>query len=392
MAMDLFSRDELRTLLGHDRTPRISVFMPTTRGGGQEDKILWKNRLREAEDLLTAAGRRAPEVETLLRPGRVLLEDTPFWMNVSDGLAAFFAPELARCYRLPLSFTEQVAVGQRFQVKPLLPLLSGNGRFYLLAVSHRGVRLFLGTRRTIQEVDLQRLPADLSQVPRYEEGYWRMAPAEAEGGAGLEVLIPGPAAVAAGSKEEVRRYFQRVDHGLQRLLRADPAPLVLAGEGDLVGLYRQASSSGHLLPEDVEVQPDRFDARGLHDPAWAAVQSHFQQVEEKVAALYRQLAGTGRTTNDLAQIVAAAHQGQIQYLFVTLGREQWGTFDPATGQVALHPTARTGDEDLVNLAAVYALSHKATVYPVEPGRAPDNTPLAALYWLPIGERSSKRMV
>jgi hypothetical protein len=33
-----------------------------------------------------------------------------------------------------------------------------------------------------------------------------------------------------------------------------------------------------------------------------------------------------------------------------------------------------------------------TVYAVEPDQVPARTPLAAIFWLPIGERSSKRTV
>jgi hypothetical protein len=94
--------------------------------------------------------------------------------------------------------------------------------------------------------------------------------------------------------------------------------------------------------------------------------------------------------NDLAAIVVAAAQGQIQFLFVALGQERWGTFDPGTHKVEVHARAEPGDEDLVNLAAVWALSHKATVYAVAPEDVPDRAPLAAIFWLPLGERSSKK--
>src|SRR5262249_21265471 len=113
---------------------------------------------------------------------------------------------------------------------------------------------------------------------------------------------------------------------------------------------------------------------------------------ERIAALYQQLAGTGRTANDLVQVVATAHQGQLQYLFVPTRTECWGTFDATTGKAELHHQRQPGDEDLLNLAAVFALSHKATVYAVEPGEVPGGGAVAAIYWLPLGQRSSKRTI
>jgi hypothetical protein len=42
-----------------------------------------------------------------------------------------------------------VVVTDRFHIKPLLPLLSGDGRFYVLALSQSEVRLLQGTRYSV---------------------------------------------------------------------------------------------------------------------------------------------------------------------------------------------------------------------------------------------------
>src|SRR5437870_13633150 len=114
--MDHFSRDDLRALLKNTATPCVSFLMRTTRGASQQDKLRWKNQLREAEELLTGEGRRTPEVRELLSPARALLDEVPFWQNVSDGLAAFLAPGLFRPYRLPLAFDDQVVAAAHFHV------------------------------------------------------------------------------------------------------------------------------------------------------------------------------------------------------------------------------------------------------------------------------------
>src|SRR5262245_6125038 len=162
--MDLFSRDDLRALLTNRQTPCVSLFMPTTRGVRHEDKKRWKNVVREAEECLTAAGSRTSEARDLLRPAQELLHDVPFWLNVSEGLAAFLSPEIVRFYRLPLTFDDQVIVTDHFQVKPLLPLLTDDGRFYVLALSQKSVRLLLGTRQTIGEVALQGVPTSFDEA------------------------------------------------------------------------------------------------------------------------------------------------------------------------------------------------------------------------------------
>jgi hypothetical protein len=66
-------------------------------------------------------------------------------------------------------------------------------------------------------------------------------------------------------------------------------------------------------------------------------------------------------------------------LFVAAGSELWGTFDPQTSRVAVHPTRQAGDEDLVNLAATQTLLSGGTVYCVAPDRMPADAPLAAVF-------------
>src|SRR5205085_10837355 len=108
-----------------------------TRGAAQEDKIRWKNQLRKAEELLNARNRHA-ETKDLLGPAHDLLTDIPFWQNVSNGLAVFLAPGVFRAYRVPLVLDDLVVVAEHFQIKPLLPLLNNEGRFYILALSQTG--------------------------------------------------------------------------------------------------------------------------------------------------------------------------------------------------------------------------------------------------------------
>src|SRR5207253_1889665 len=102
---------------------------------------------------------------------------------------------------------------------------------------------------------------------------------------------------------------------------------------------------------------------------------------DKIAALYRQLAGTGRTAKEIAEIVPAAYQGRIQFLFVASDREQWGRFDADKQQLQSHDRPEPGDEDLLNFAAVHTLNHKGKVYAVESGEVPDRSSMAAIFWL-----------
>ena len=72
--------------------------------------------------------------------------------------------------------------GDRFHLKPLLPLLTGDGRFYVLAVSQNAVRLLQGTRHSIHEIRPELMPKSFADATHFwgkeREQDFRVRPAE----------------------------------------------------------------------------------------------------------------------------------------------------------------------------------------------------------------------
>jgi hypothetical protein len=385
--MDIFTQVDLKTLSGAVQGPCVSLFMPAHRGGSEQDPIRWKNLLRRAEELLTARGMRATAVQELLRPATHLVDDVAFWKGQSDGLAFFLAPGLARRYRVPLPLAELVVVGERFHLKPLLPLLARDGRFYVLAISQNRVRLLQGSAHAVDEVDLKGVPANLAEALRFHD---RDEPLRFHGrptsSGGWGAIFSGQGVGIDDHKDDLLRYFQQIDRGLHELLREAKAPLVLASVEYLWPIYRQANTYPHLLDQGVGGNPDRLSAQELHGRAWAVVGPAFQKARDSAAAQYDQLSGTGRTANDLAEVVGAAVQGKVETLFVARDVERWGTFDAAAGSLVIHDRQQVGDEDLLNLAALHTLQHRGTVYAVDGREVPGHTPVAAIFWLPMARK------
>jgi len=398
--MDLFTRADLRELLAAP-PPCVSLFLPTHRGGGEEDPIRFRKLLRQAEERLQEQGQRASEVREFLQPLTRLLDEAPFWRHQSDGLAMFLASGFLRIYRLPWSFPEELHVGKQFCVTPLLPLLQNDGRFYVLALSQNRVRLLQGTRLLLRPVDLSRLPftlvgpkgvpANLAEAllthDRDEPLTYHTRPTSSGSWA---AIYEGHGVGIDDHKDDLLRYFQRIDRGLHEVLREEKAPLVLAAVEYLHPLYRQASSYPHLLPEGIEGNPDRLSDQELHQRAWSLVEPLFQRRVQQDIALYHQALPAGRATADVREIVPAASRGQFQVLFVAMGRHVWGVFDPNANLVALHDPPQPGDEDLSNLAAIHTLRHGHTVHALRWEEMPTGSPLAAIYHLPPPKHEGKR--
>jgi hypothetical protein len=387
--MDLFTPEELRALLRNQQTPCLSIFLSTHRGGAEEDPIRWGNCLTEAEDHLTGVGLRAPEARAFLEPARRLLDAPDFWRQQSDGLAFFLANNFSRSYRLPLSFPDRVIVSKDFHVKPLLPLLSEDGVYFVLALSHNHVRLLECTRDRGRLVDLPGIPASLTEATRAHDSdaslqfHGRIG---AQGAGGGKPIFYSHGGDIDHDKEEMLRFFQRIDHGVHAVLKNQRAPLVLAAVDYLHGIYREVNSYYQLLPQGIEGNPDRLGERELRERAWPLVQPHFQALLQRTQQQYRQLAGTGETLSELAEILAAAVEGHIKQLLIARDQERWGRYDPQTHFVEVREQPRPGDEDLLNVAAIHTLRHGGEIHAIAAREMPEGREAAAILRQPLAAR------
>jgi hypothetical protein len=390
MALNLLTRDDLKSWMAEHRSGAISIFMPTFRKGRETEQnpIRLKNLLREAEARLLDRGVSSLEAQSLLEPAQALVLDTLFWQYQQDGLALFIAVGLFRYYRFPLDFSEFVAVGNRFYIKPLLPLLSGDGQFFVLALSKNEVRLLKGTRNSVDQVDLEDVPQSLARYLRFDDPekqlQFHTGTTQRRGQRAAIFHGHGVGTNEAQHKVNLLRYFHEVDAGVQELLRSEnrpvaQAPLVLAGVEYLLPLYREANTYPSLLEEGIEGNPEEFSPEELHQRAWSLVRPYFQRAQEEASAAYSRLAGSEQASDEIREIVVAAHQGRVDTLFVALGLQQWGSFEPRSSRVLLHEKQETADGDLLDLAALATLLNGGTVYAVEPTRVPGGGLMAAIF-------------
>ncbi len=137
--MDTLNLDEFKNLMEKCGDVCVSIFMPTHKAGpeSQQDPIRLKNLIKKAEDMLVEKGLRSPEAKAMLQPAQDLVQDGLFWSHQNGGLAIFLSREHTGIHVLPSAFEELVVVADRFHVKPILPLMSTDARFYVLAVSQK---------------------------------------------------------------------------------------------------------------------------------------------------------------------------------------------------------------------------------------------------------------
>lgn len=384
--MTQLSRGQLEALLDASADPSISIYLPTERKGAetQQNPIRFKNLLRDVEKQLTEQGLEKPEVAEMLEPLRRMVDDHELWQHQEDGLAVFRSADLLETYPLPVKFSELALVNDHFYLKPLFALFRGDGRFHILALSLRSVRLLAATRYDVREVELgDEVPTSLLEAvgEELEEQHIQYhTGSKVSQGGGSPVYHGQGGGEKEDQKQEIYQFLNRLDHALKKYLGDRSTPLVLAGVDYLRAIYRDASDHPNLVEEGISGSPEKVRAEELHEKAWEIVRPLLLAQREKEAERYAEMAAAGKGSSALEEVIPAAFDGRIETLFVARGQRRWGSFDTQTRELKLYEEPRNGSDDLLDLAAVRTFMNGGTVYALEGDQLPAGArPVAAIF-------------
>ncbi|MGB5963181.1 MAG: hypothetical protein WBG73_21270 [Coleofasciculaceae cyanobacterium] len=391
--MNSFTIDELTTLTTASKTC-ISIYAPMERLGieTQQNPIRLKNLVRQAVEKLLALGLPEQDAKDLLQPIHEL-DTYHFWQHQSDGLAIFLSPNQFRYYCLPIAFPELTVVGDRFHIKPLLQLMSGDGTFSVLALSQNQVRLFQGTRYHLKEVELKPrlrsaltlseaegltdVPTNIAAALQYDDPQ-KSLQTHTGSSKGNSAIFHGQGAGNEDRKNDLLSYFRQVNNGLESFFKNQQAPLILVGVDYLLPIYHEANTYANLLPDGITGNPETLTLDELHTQAWQIAQPYFDLAKVSKVSHYEELQGGEQTANTIEKVVTAAYCQRVETLFVPIDQTVWGVFNPEANSIQIHAQQETGDEDLLDLAALHTLTNGGTVYAVEQGDVPEHKAIAAI--------------
>lgn len=389
--MTIFERKDFERLAKVDHYPSVSIYIPTHQSGmetleGQDAKLL-KDKVHDAREWLIRKGYDKKDADAYLKQAYELVEDNTFWRYQLDGLAVFISNNVFEYYRVPLSFDELVTVNQKFDLKPLLPLLSENDRFYLLTLSQHNVRLFEGNVTTLREIDIsEKVPQNFEDVlgkdEQEDEIQHHAMPTSGTGGA-TQPVYHSHRSEAQEKQRELRKFFSQVDEGLQEILPSDPndrTPLVIAGVDYLLPIYREVNSYKYLLPEGIQGNQDHEVLDRLHEKAWKIISSHFDDDVQKTVERFNRVYGAGKASEIIDDIIVNAQSGLVDTLFLERGVDFWGQVDLSQNMIEKHKNYQQGDECLLNLSAVNTILTGGQVYLLDRDNLPStNSPAAAIF-------------
>ena len=381
----MFLRHDLDELLAFDKSPAISLYLPTHPAGREvrQDAIRLRNLLSEAADRLAARDMRKPAIDALLQPTRNLVDDEEFWRYQDEGLAIFLGPAFDRIHKLPIAVPEELTIAGHFCIKPLLPLIDAAGSFWVVALSASRTRLYQGSRWTFAEVTGLDLPQGIAEIwdeTEYQETH-KASPVgrPQRGPAGLahaQALGDAPEEL---HKTQLIELLHRIAASLEPVIKRQPAPVILAAEPKIQGQFRDIAKWKELLPGGILEFPDARPDEELRNKAWA-VFAPLEEAErgEWLGHLRTLLGNNGRATTTPEEIVKAARYGRVDRLFLSDGQPLWGSFDEANDRVVAHREPGEGDDDLFDYAALMTLRQGGNVTLVDRAQLPPAGPAAAI--------------
>jgi hypothetical protein len=378
--MENLTLDQIKELAQKTENPSISIFLPTHRAGleTQQDPIRFKNLLRDAEKQLLDGGMGPRDVSALLQSAQALLDDTNFWNHQSDGLAVFVSVDDFHSYALPFRVEELLVIAQSYYVKPVLPLFTNNGHYYILAISLNEVRLFEGTRYGVGQMALpDGIPANMEEALRLDDPQKTLQMHPGGGGGMFHGQGPGD----EQQKVWIEQYLNLMDTNLKEIFREQNAPLVLAGVDYLLPMYRKVSEYQNIMEEGITGNPEHLRPEELQEQAWRIVETYFQQETKKTVEQYQQLADTDKATDNVEEIVAAAVNGRVDKLIISVEDQIWGAFNPKDGKVTRSSNGQSKKHNLalLDFTAMNTLQNGGTVYALSQDEMPTDSPIAAVF-------------
>ncbi len=324
-----------------------------------------QNTIRGIEKRLKDLGGNSEDQSELVEPIKTFASAIEGERDWSVGLVLYRSPGLFRHFLLRDAIEDFVTVSLRFQIRPLVSLMSREQEFYVLCLSEKHTRLFLYTYQCRQELHLRRLAPQSLQAWMNTRTPDHVLDNRSAGGPSLgkmKGVMFGTSTDRERHDEYLRHFFKEVDEGVRRILDGQtgsrtPA-MILAGVDEEVALYRRVNSYPRLAERAVAGSPDGFEPNELHERVMDIGREIQPPLLQKALDQVKEVFGTKRAVFEAEEIVQRAEEGRVADLLLS---EDEGPRD-----------------DLVNLAALKTIQHRGHAFAVKKSMLPDGTDVVAL--------------
>ncbi len=371
----MVSEKEINKLVNRNGSNLVTITLPTHKTGeeSKQDPIRLKNLLTEAISILKENGKKESEAESYLKPAFDLLEKPLFWSHADKGLALYFSEDGMEMYKLPYEVESEVYINDHHLITPLLPMLSMDGTFCVLAISRQKARLLRCTRNDVQEIT----PEDISVSV---EDYLEIDPEKQlqfhSGSKAQKAMYFGHGANEEDRMVIVEQFFRELEKEITKVMRERNDPLIVMGLQDNLSLYKKINNYSRVVDETIDHNPDELTDQVIRDKGWNVIQKHF--LKEMYNSLEKFSEQTdGKVSNNLGDIVEATIQGRSHSIFISKDEKKWGVFDEAEQTVHYSSKPKNGDIELLNWLSITGRKTGSNVYILPKEEMPMRSTVAA---------------
>jgi len=389
LAMDALDRNLLLSLAGHAVWPSVSIYLPADHTGTHTDadRLRLRNLVKQARERLIGDDITPTEADSLLAGATDLATDASAWSGGPHGVAYFADAAGTQGLWLGQTMPELCMVGDRFYLRPLYSALHDEAPVWALALDIKHTRLYRLDRTSVEEVELPAgTPISIDDETQYdsreESLQYHAVPGTGTDGTTSSIgaaMYHGHGGSKGYDKIARERFVSDLDRGVVERIGAQSTDLLVPiGVDYLLDDYRSTNSYAHLVPERVEGSPARLSPAEIQRAVLSVLAPRYAAVRQADVDEYQAYTGTGHTSSDAAEIVAAAAAGRVKTLIMDDSSGPWGWFDRETFEVTRlctteprylrdtmdtpgHPDVLDCGWDLIDLAAAETLKHGGTV-------------------------------
>ncbi len=380
--MHTLTKQDLENFTKKQDNPVVSIYMPTHRISGpdvQQDKIKLKNYLQDARKQLEALGVKSQDIDGQLKPAEQLIDDEYFWSHQDHGIAIMLDQNQHNIYKTPYSFAPIMTVGKRYHIKQLLPILDDTFYYYVLQLSPNSVRLLRAKHDTIDEIDDELLPQNLTDALGTENDKPHLS--FHTGTAGKGAVFHGHGDINSYKKSELQKFTRMVADKIDHILKGKEAPLVLACVEPMEAMFRKAYSGKQLHSSYLSGSFDEISPQELHAQSLPVVKDVLNARSNQALTDLKKLIeqNSDKAVTDIHDVFEGLDSGKVSKLFVAQDESVWGEVED--GSVSrVEDEHITGLHDLTDVAAASAFDLGREVFVVAQDEMPDGCQLAAILY------------
>lgn len=371
----MISESTIHDLIDYESETSITLTMPTHKRGedSKQDPIRFKNLISKATELIISNGGNNAQAEKLLRPAADLLGKPLFWSHVEYGLVVYLSEDKFDLHLLPYAVEEQAYVADHFLITPIMPMISMDGSFFVLAVSRQNLRLLRCTRNEVADVTPIGMPSSV-------EDYLEVDPEKQlqfhTGSHGQKAIYFGHNANEEDKMIVVEQFFREAERSITDRLKTDGDPLITIGLSDNLNLYRKINNYSRLMDDVIKTNPNELSDKQLKEMGWDFVRSYFLEDMYKSLGKF-ETKSVEKFSNNLEEIVEATVMGKSSAIFISTGETRWGHYDETRNAVQFSNSQNGKDVDLLNWLSIRGLKTGSKVYLLPKEEMPAQSTVAA---------------